>query len=123
MWFPTRLAERRLAVFEGGLGFGFLALVISYLPVIYQAFSRREVNIVLLDARAGSPPTAAELLRRHTGPGGSKLSSGCFVIGRGGRRNYSRATFPIQLSVIFDPNTVTNHGWARSLPCSIPAHF
>jgi hypothetical protein len=38
--------------------------------VIYQAFSRREVNIVLLDARAGSPPTAAELLRRHTGPGG-----------------------------------------------------
>ena len=40
------------------MGFGFLALVLSYLPVIYQAFSRREVNIVLLDARAGSPPTA-----------------------------------------------------------------
>jgi hypothetical protein len=38
--------------------------------VIYQAFSRREVNIVLLDARAGSPPTAAEILRRHTGPHG-----------------------------------------------------
>jgi len=67
---PHTAGERRLAVFEGGLGFGFLALVISYLPVIYQAFSRREVNIVLLDARAGSPPTAAELLRRHTGPGG-----------------------------------------------------
>ena len=67
---PHTAGERRLAVFEGGLGFGFLALVISYLPVIKQAFSRREVNIVLLDARAGSPPTAAELLRRHTGPGG-----------------------------------------------------
>jgi hypothetical protein len=67
---PHTAGERRLAVFEGGLGFGFLALVISYLPVIYQAFSRREVNIVLLDARAGSPPTAAELLRRHSGPGG-----------------------------------------------------
>ena len=38
--------------------------------MIYQAFSRREVNIVLLDARAGSPPTAAELLRRHGGPHG-----------------------------------------------------
>jgi hypothetical protein len=62
----TRL-ERLLAVIESGTGFGFLALVLSYLPVIYQAFSRREVNIVLLDARAGSPPTAGELLRRHAG--------------------------------------------------------
>ena len=64
---PHTSAERVLAVFESGLGFGFLALVLSYLPVIYQAFSRREVAIVLLDARAGSPPTAAELLRRHAG--------------------------------------------------------
>jgi hypothetical protein len=67
---PHTSVERVLAVFESGLGFGFLALVVSYLPVIYQAFSRREVNIVLLDARAGSPPTAAEILRRHTGPHG-----------------------------------------------------
>ncbi|HUJ31345.1 MAG TPA: potassium channel family protein [Candidatus Acidoferrum sp.] len=64
---PQTWTERWLAVCESGLGFGFLALVFSYLPVIYQAFSRREVNIVLLDARAGSPPTAAELLRRHAG--------------------------------------------------------
>ena len=62
---PHTAAERVLAVFESGLGFGFLALVLSYLPVIYQAFSRREVAIVLLDARAGSPPTVTELLRRH----------------------------------------------------------
>jgi len=65
---PHTSAERFLAVVESGLGFAFLALVLSYLPVIYQAFSRREVNIVLLDARAGSPPTAAELLRRHANP-------------------------------------------------------
>ncbi len=64
---PHTSPERVLAVFESGLGFGFLALVLSYLPVIYQAFSRREVAIVLLDARAGSPPSAAELLRRHAG--------------------------------------------------------
>jgi len=64
---PHTSVERVLAVCESGLGFGFLALVLSYLPVIYQAFSRREVSIVLLDARAGSPPTAAELLRRHAG--------------------------------------------------------
>ncbi|MGB0035291.1 MAG: potassium channel family protein [Candidatus Acidiferrales bacterium] len=64
---PHTRIERVLVVVESGLGFGFLALVLSYLPVIYQAFSRREVNIVLLDARAGSPPTAGELLRRHAG--------------------------------------------------------
>ncbi|HEY4950341.1 MAG TPA: potassium channel family protein [Candidatus Acidoferrales bacterium] len=67
---PHTSAERVLAIFESGLGFGFLALIISYLPVIYQAFSKREVSIVLLDARAGSPPTATELLLRHAGPHG-----------------------------------------------------
>ncbi len=62
---PHTGIARVLTVSEGGLGFGFLAIVIGYLPVIYQAFSRREVSISLLDARAGSPPTAGELLRRH----------------------------------------------------------
>ncbi len=61
---PRTASARVLTVIEGGMGFGFLALVIGYLPVIYQAFSRREVSTVLLDARAGSPPTAGELLRR-----------------------------------------------------------
>jgi hypothetical protein len=61
---PRGAFARALVVVEAGLGFGFLAMVISYLPVIYQAFSRREITISLLDARAGSPPTAAELLRR-----------------------------------------------------------
>jgi hypothetical protein len=56
---------RLLVVVEAGIGFGFLAAVIGYLPVLYQAFSRREVSISLLDARAGSPPNAGELLRRH----------------------------------------------------------
>jgi hypothetical protein len=69
---PHTTMERILVVVESGLGFGFLALVLSYLPVIYQAFSRREVNIVLLDARAGSPPTAVELLRRHSGVQGAE---------------------------------------------------
>jgi len=61
---PTGGAGRTLSVAEAGLGFGFLAVVISYMPVLYQAFSRREITISLLDARAGSPPTAGELLRR-----------------------------------------------------------
>jgi len=67
---PHTPLQRAFAVAESGIGFGFLALVLSYLPVIYQVFSRREVNTVLLDARAGSPPTAAELLRRHAGTEG-----------------------------------------------------
>jgi len=63
---PNSPLARGLIAFEAGMGFGFLALVIGYLPVLSQSFSRREVNISLLDARAGSPPTAAEMLRRHS---------------------------------------------------------
>src|SRR6266571_5376589 len=62
---PRGSVARLLTVVESGLGFGFLAIVIGYFPVIYQAFSRREANISLLDARAGSPSSATELLRRH----------------------------------------------------------
>jgi hypothetical protein len=56
---------RMVTVIEAGCGFGVLALVIGYLPVLYGSFSRREVAISLLDARAGSPPSAVELIRRH----------------------------------------------------------
>ncbi|HVP15722.1 MAG TPA: potassium channel family protein [Terriglobales bacterium] len=56
---------RTITVIEAGMGFGFLALVISYLPVLYQAFSRREVRITTLDEWSGSPPSAAALLRRN----------------------------------------------------------
>jgi Ion channel len=62
---PVNWLARELTTLEAGVGFGFLAIVIGYLPVIYQSFSRREVIISMLDARAGSPPTATELLRRH----------------------------------------------------------
>lgn len=67
---PRRQAARLLMVAESGTGLGFVALVISYVPVLYGAFSRREVSVALLDARAGSPPTAAELLARHSFAGG-----------------------------------------------------
>ena len=63
---PTTAVARTLTVLESGMGFAFLALVIGYVPMISQAFSRREVNISMLDARAGSPPTAGQLLRRHS---------------------------------------------------------
>jgi hypothetical protein len=67
---PRSGMARALVVSEAGLGFGFLAGVIGYLPFIYGSFSKREVNISLLDSRAGTPPTAGELLRRHSYPQG-----------------------------------------------------
>jgi ion channel len=61
---PRSTFAKALTALEAGMGFAFLAVVIGYFPVIYQAFSRREVAISLLDARAGSPPSASELLWR-----------------------------------------------------------
>ena len=69
---PRSGMARALVVVEGGLGFGFLASVIGYLPFIYGSFSKREVSISLLDSRAGTPPTAGELLRRHSYPHGQE---------------------------------------------------
>lgn len=63
---PRSGFSRFLVVSEGGFGFGFLAAIIGYLPFIYGSFSKREVNISLLDSRAGTPPSAGELLRRHS---------------------------------------------------------
>jgi hypothetical protein len=68
--FPTSTASRFVTLLEAGTGFAFLALVIGYLPTLAQSFSRRELQISLLDARAGSPCSAAELLRRHLEGGG-----------------------------------------------------
>jgi hypothetical protein len=67
---PRNPWTREMIILESGMGLGFVAVVIGYFPVLYGAFSRREVSISLLDARAGSPPTAAELLRRHSFEGG-----------------------------------------------------
>ncbi len=64
---PTSSGARALSVLEAGMGFAFLGVVIGYLPVVYGSFSRREIQISMLDARAGSPPTAVELLLRLAG--------------------------------------------------------
>lgn len=49
---------------EATLGLGLVALLIAYLPTMYAAFSRREAAVSLLEVRAGTPPTAVELLAR-----------------------------------------------------------
>ena len=75
---PRSGLSRVLVVVESGFGFGFLAAVIGYLPFIYGAFGARETEIVLLDARAGTPPTAGELLLRHSFPGGHEALRGLY---------------------------------------------
>ncbi len=61
---PVGYVARLITVAEAGTGFAFLAIVIAYFPVLYQSFSRREAQLTLLDAWAGSPPAAVEVLRR-----------------------------------------------------------
>ena len=72
---PQIPSARVILILESGTGLGFLAVVMGYFPVLYSAFSRREVSISLLDARAGSPPTAAELMRRHSYEGAEQALS------------------------------------------------
>ncbi len=69
---PQSQAARFLTVAEAGTGLGFVALVIGYVPVLYSSFSQREILVALLDARAGSPPAAGELLLRHNFQGGGQ---------------------------------------------------
>src|SRR5262249_47730084 len=70
---PRGSAGRAICLGAAGTGFALLALVVGYLPTLYQAFSRRETYISQLDARAGSPPSAGELLARNAGEASDDL--------------------------------------------------
>jgi hypothetical protein len=63
---PHNLPTTALAFSEAILGIGLLAMLISYLPSMYQSFSRREAAVAALDVRAGTPPTAAAMLIRFS---------------------------------------------------------
>jgi Ion channel len=93
---PVDPLGRFLTVAETGIGFAFLAVVISYLPVLYQAFSHREVTISLLDARAGSPPTASIAFWKN---------------GNGGLPKCSRITSLSRCSPTTGRSTTTSRGW------------
>lgn len=54
-----------LSFSEAAIGLGLVALLIGYLPAIYGAFSRREAAVTLLEVRAGSPPSAEEMILRY----------------------------------------------------------
>jgi hypothetical protein len=62
---PEGLGSTTLIFVEAAIGLFLLALLITYLPTIYAAFSRREVGITALEVRAGSPPSAREMIWRY----------------------------------------------------------
>jgi hypothetical protein len=55
-----------IAFVEAGIGLVLVSLMISYLPTICGAFSRREALVGMLEVRAGLPPSPAELLTRYS---------------------------------------------------------
>ena len=111
---PRTGLAKAITVIEAGTGFAFLAAVIGYFPVIYQAFSRREVAISLLDARAGSPPTAGELLWRYRwDKNGDALAALLQDWERWAADVLSRAISPILRSRTSGLSTTTSRGSAR----------
>ena len=67
---------RTVQVIDAASGLAVIAIVIGYLPSLYQAFSRREATVSQLDARAGSPPSAGRLVIRSAQHGGWPALSG-----------------------------------------------
>jgi hypothetical protein len=61
---PRGIAQSAWAFSEGMLGLLLIAILIAYLPAMYAAFSRREQAVNLLEVRAGTPPSAVEMLLR-----------------------------------------------------------
>ena len=107
---PMSTAARVLLVIEAGSGFGFLTVGIAYLPVVYQAFSRREAQITLLDAWAGSPPAATELLRRLAAADAVPDLSRYLLSGSAGAATFSRRRSRIRSSRISGRSTPASPG-------------
>lgn len=62
---PDGVGQTLLAFAEATIGLGLLTLLIAYLPTMYSAFSAREIEVAMLEVRAGTPPSAVEMLERY----------------------------------------------------------
>lgn len=62
---PPDLPKVAMTFTEATLGLSLAALLITYLPSLYAAFSRRESMVTLLEIRAGSPPSGVEMIERY----------------------------------------------------------
>ncbi len=61
---PVATGAEFVAFAEAAIGLALVALLISYLPTIYSAFSRRELLVSLLEVRADAPPSPVVMLTR-----------------------------------------------------------
>jgi hypothetical protein len=113
---PASGFGRFMAVAEAGLGFGFIASIISYLPALSQAYSRREVMIGLLDARAGSPPTAEQLLFRLHAPENLPIAERFLIEWEpwAGELLESHLSFPV---LAYFRSQHENQSWLAALAC------
>jgi hypothetical protein len=69
---PDAIA-RLFILLEAGTGYIFLALIITYMPVLEQAYAAREVGNQMIHSRAGRPPSAIKFLHRHSGTDRSEI--------------------------------------------------
>ena len=110
---PGERLARFLVIVEAGTGFGFIALTIGYLPVLYQHFTRRDVQLIEFSSRAGSPPSAEELLDWHAHGGADALER---WLGRwetwAGDLIESHAAYPM---LAFYRSQHRGHSWVGSL--------
>jgi hypothetical protein len=110
---PHERLARFLVIVEAGTGFGFIALTIGYLPVLYQHFTRRDVQLIEFSTRAGSPPSASALLAWHADGGPEALER---WLGRweswAGDLIESHAAYPM---LAFYRSQHTGHSWVGSL--------
>ena len=67
---------RLFILLEAGTGYIFLALIITYMPVLDQAYGVREVGNLLIHSRVGRPPGAIRLLHRYSGTDRSEILRG-----------------------------------------------
>ena len=61
---PDSLPTTFLAFSEAIIGLTLVALLITYLPSLYSAFSARESEVALLEVRAGAPPSGVAMIER-----------------------------------------------------------
>jgi len=61
----TGALSRITVIAAAGTGLGVVALTVTYLFSLYGSFQRREVLVVTLESRAGSPPSAVAMLETY----------------------------------------------------------
>ena len=103
---------RTFVILEAGSGFIFLGLMISYMPLLDQAYSSREVGNQLIHSRAGRPPSGIKFLLRYADAGRSEHSSRArFARPSAGWPRSCRAIFPIRCCRSTGHSGWVNRGW------------